>query len=268
MATDSSSLVEKSFTPDELTALLVRASQHLVERCRTVYCDPAPPADFCFVSAPVASSGLLTAADVVRQLLQGDGSFRDWINLSPVAVAGDRTVLEVDYPDRFTTQLIVGTLAFPFEPFHLLGPAIPPDGVPGTPPPKVTLPPFEPLWSLLEAFTAAWNRHDIDAIMSMMTDDCVFEASAGDHVNGERHEGQRAVRAAFEAVFAQYPDARWNDARCFVKGNRGVSEWTFTGTRSDGARVEVNGCDLLTLRDGKIVVKNSFRKNRPPIARR
>ena len=119
--------------------------------------------------------------------------------------------------------------------------------------------------SLLEAFADAWNRHDLDALMSMMTADCVFEASAGTFVNGERHEGQQAVRAAFAAVFAQYPDARWNDARHFVTGDRAVSEWTFTGTLKDRKRVEVAGCDLLTLRDGKIAVKNSFRKNRPPI---
>jgi uncharacterized protein (TIGR02246 family) len=120
--------------------------------------------------------------------------------------------------------------------------------------------------SLLEAFADAWNRHDLDALMSMMTADCVFEASAGNFVNGERHEGQQAVRAAVAAVFAQYPDARWNNARHFVTGDRGVSEWTFTGTLKDGKRVEVAGCDLLTLREGKIAVKNSFRKNRPPIA--
>jgi uncharacterized protein (TIGR02246 family) len=121
------------------------------------------------------------------------------------------------------------------------------------------------LEELLEAFADAWNRHDVEALMSMMTEDGVFEASAGGAVNGERHEGRRAVRAAFEAVFAQYPDARWADARHFVNGNRGVSEWTFTGTLSDGRRVEVNGCDLFVFRDGKIAVKNSFRKNRPPI---
>jgi ketosteroid isomerase-like protein len=120
------------------------------------------------------------------------------------------------------------------------------------------------LEKLLEAFADAWNRHDVDALMSMMTDDAVFEASGGDSVNGERHEGQRAVRAAYEAVFVQYPDAHWADARHFVKGNRGVSEWTFTGTLKDGGRVEVNGCDLLTFRNGKIAVKNSFRKNRRP----
>jgi ketosteroid isomerase-like protein len=118
--------------------------------------------------------------------------------------------------------------------------------------------------SLLAAFGDAFNRHDLDALMSMMTDDCLFDASAGPGVDGERHRGPAAVRAAFAAVFAQFPDAQWRDARHFVAGNRGVSEWTFTGTRGDGTRVEVRGCDVMTLRDGKIAVKDSFRKNRAP----
>jgi uncharacterized protein (TIGR02246 family) len=118
------------------------------------------------------------------------------------------------------------------------------------------------LEQLLEAFADAWNRHDVEALMSMMTDDGVFQASAGSDVTGARHEGRVAVRAAYEAVFAQYPDARWSDARHFVTGNRGVSEWTFTGTLHDGSRVVVEGCDLFTFRNGKIAVKNSFRKNR------
>jgi uncharacterized protein (TIGR02246 family) len=121
------------------------------------------------------------------------------------------------------------------------------------------------LEQLLTAFADAWNRHDLDALMSMMTSNGVFAASSGNEVDGERHEGYEAVRAAYAAVFAQYPDARWVNARHFVTGDRGVSEWTFTGTLEDGRRVEVTGCDLFTFRDGKIAVKNSFRKNRPPI---
>lgn len=121
------------------------------------------------------------------------------------------------------------------------------------------------LAALLEAFADAWNRHDIDALMSMMTEDGVFEASAGASVAGERHEGRAAVQAAYAAVFEQFPDAHWGNARHFVSGNRGVSEWTFTGTLKDGRRVEMNGCDLFTFRGGKIAIKNSFRKNRPPI---
>lgn len=121
------------------------------------------------------------------------------------------------------------------------------------------------LEEMLDRFADAWNRHDLDALMSMMTSDCVFEASAGPQVDGQRSEGQQAVRAAYAAVFDAFPDARWANARHFVSGNRGVSEWTFTGTQKDGKRVEVTGCDLFTFRDGKIAVKNSYRKNRPAL---
>ena len=116
---------------------------------------------------------------------------------------------------------------------------------------------------LLVAFAEAWNRHDLDALMACMTDDCVFEASAGPAVCGTRYAGRDQVRAGFADVFRTFPDAQWRGARHFVCGDRGVSEWTFTGTRADGMRAEVTGCDLLTLRDGKIAVKNSYRKNRP-----
>ncbi|HUQ83639.1 MAG TPA: nuclear transport factor 2 family protein [Gemmatimonadaceae bacterium] len=117
----------------------------------------------------------------------------------------------------------------------------------------------------LQAFADAFNRHDADAIMSFMTDDCVFEASAGPEVCGNWFEGREAVRAAFVDVWTTFPDAHWGDARHFACGDRGVSEWTFTGTRGDGTRVEVHGCDLFRFRDGRIALKNSYRKNRPPL---
>lgn len=116
---------------------------------------------------------------------------------------------------------------------------------------------------VLQSFADAWNRHDVDALMSFMTEDCVFEASGGSEICGTRYAGREAVRASFAEVWATFPDAHWDNARHFVRGERGVSEWTFTGTQADGARVEVHGCDLFTFRDGKIALKNSYRKNRP-----
>ena len=119
-----------------------------------------------------------------------------------------------------------------------------------------------PVLKLLDDFAAAWNRHDVDGLMTCMTTDCVFEAAAGSDVAGARHEGAVAVRRAYAAVFATYADARWNHPRHFVAGGRAVSEWTFTGTTAAGTKVEVNGCDIFTLKDGKIAVKNSYRKQR------
>jgi steroid delta-isomerase-like uncharacterized protein len=118
---------------------------------------------------------------------------------------------------------------------------------------------------ILEAFADAWNRHDVDSLMSFMTDDCIFEASGGDEECGTRYEGTEAVRKGYSKAWNDFPDAQWNNARHFVLENRGVSEWVFTGTNKDGKRSEVSGCDVFTFRDGKILVKSSYRKNRPLI---
>jgi taurine dehydrogenase small subunit len=112
-------------------------------------------------------------------------------------------------------------------------------------------------------FEAGWNGHDVDLLMTFMSDDCVFESTTGPDACGTRHVGRERVRDAFARVFTAFPDARFDAARHFVAGDRGLSEWVFTGT-SDGRKVEVNGCDVFTFRSGKIALKSSFFKNRTP----
>ena len=120
---------------------------------------------------------------------------------------------------------------------------------------------------LLIEHSDAWNRHDIDRLMSLFADDCVFEASGGPEPHGCRYVGRAEVRTAFADVLDSMPDANWGDGRHFViSGDYGVSEWRLIGTLLDGRRVDVLGCDFLTVRDNKIVRKNSFRKQRPPAA--
>jgi ketosteroid isomerase-like protein len=114
----------------------------------------------------------------------------------------------------------------------------------------------------LQSFADAFNAHDIRAIMSHMTEDCVFEASAGPDTDGQKFIGQEQVKKAFEDVFSIFPDAHWGSPRHFISGDRGFSEWIFTGTKKDGTKVEATGCDLFTFKDGKIAIKNSYRKNR------
>jgi len=121
------------------------------------------------------------------------------------------------------------------------------------------------LLGLLIRHTDAWNSHDLEDLMSLFADDCVFEASGGDEVTGKRFEGHVDVRRAFADVLESMPDAQWGGGRHNVlAADYGVSEWTLTGTLSDGRRVEVDGCDFLRVSEGKIVLKSSFRKQRPP----
>ncbi|MDP9631170.1 UNVERIFIED_ORG: steroid delta-isomerase-like uncharacterized protein [Ensifer adhaerens] len=112
----------------------------------------------------------------------------------------------------------------------------------------------------------AFNRHDIDGVMSFFAEDCVFNTVAGSEAHGTRVEGTEQIATAFSSVWQTMPDAHWAHHSHFVHGDRAVSEWTISGTNADGSRIEAEGCDLFTLRDGKIVRKQAFRKNRPLIA--
>jgi taurine dehydrogenase small subunit len=118
---------------------------------------------------------------------------------------------------------------------------------------------LEVLQQVLDAF----NRHDLDAIMSFFSDDCVFESPRGAERWGRRFVGKEEVRGGLAARFEGIPDVHYGDDHHFVNGNRGVSEWTITGTTVDGDRVDVRGCDLWTFReDDKLVRKDSFWKIR------
>ena len=114
----------------------------------------------------------------------------------------------------------------------------------------------------LLAVLDAFNRHDLDGIMEHFADDAVFESPRGPDPWGTRYVGREAVRAGLAKRFEGVADVQYGDDRHFlsVDGDRGVSEWTLTGTTRDGQRLEVRGCDLWTLRNGQIVVKDSFWK--------
>jgi ketosteroid isomerase-like protein len=115
----------------------------------------------------------------------------------------------------------------------------------------------------LAAFSQAWNQHNVDALMSFMTDDCVFETAAGPEAHGTRHVGVEAVRRAFAAAWATVPDVQWLNGQHFVQGDFGISQWTFVGTAADGSRIDTDGVDIFAFHEGKIRSKKVFRKARP-----
>lgn len=113
---------------------------------------------------------------------------------------------------------------------------------------------------LLDRYANAWNRHDTEAIVSLMTPDADFLMSGGLTAEGRRVSGRDALVREISAFFKSMPDAEWRNARHFIAANRGVTQWTFTATRPDGSKVETNGVDMFTFRDGLIAVKDSYRK--------
>ncbi|WP_448005389.1 nuclear transport factor 2 family protein [Agromyces bauzanensis] len=115
---------------------------------------------------------------------------------------------------------------------------------------------------VLEGFLAAFNDHDLDAIMGYFADDCVFYMPRGAKPRGDRFVGKDEVRAGLAKRFEGIPDVHYGDDRHWVCGDGlGVSEWTLTGTSTSGQSIEVRGVDLLEFgEDGKITRKDSFWK--------
>src|SRR5215211_4205539 len=118
---------------------------------------------------------------------------------------------------------------------------------------------LEALRQVVEAF----NRHDLDAIMSHFADDCVFESPRGPDLWGRRFVGKDEVRQGLAARFEGIPDVHYGDDAHFACGTRGVSERTISGTTVEGEAIEVRGRDLWTFGDdGKLTRKDSFWKLR------
>ena len=112
----------------------------------------------------------------------------------------------------------------------------------------------------LKQFVAAFNAHNLDAVMSFFADDCELMMPRGPEPWGQRYVGKAEVRKGLATRFEGIPDVHYGDDEHWVLGNHGVSRWTLTGTTKDGKKITVRGCDLLEFRDGKIVRKDSYWK--------
>ena len=116
---------------------------------------------------------------------------------------------------------------------------------------------------MLERLFAAFNRHDVEGVLSCLAPDVVFDAAAGPDANGRRFHGHEEAGGAFVAVWTAFPDVAWHVHRHTVAGDRAFSEWRFAATQPDGGRIDVEGVDLFTFAGALIASKSAMRKERP-----
>src|SRR5258708_30843633 len=79
----------------------------------------------------------------------------------------------------------------------------------------------------LQRFSAAWTDGDLDALMSFMTEDCVYNASVGPEPEST-YRGMEEVRRGFAAMLAH---ARRRDRRhgpAFITRDVRVAHWSFS----------------------------------------
>ena len=105
-------------------------------------------------------------------------------------------------------------------------------------------------------FNDAFNRHDVDTVMAVMTADCVFE-NTQPPPDGERFVGAAAVRGFWKRFFESTPGARFETEEIFATGDRALVRWIFHWDDSGG---HVRGVDVMRVRDGKVAEKLSYVK--------
>jgi ketosteroid isomerase-like protein len=113
--------------------------------------------------------------------------------------------------------------------------------------------------AMIQRFHDAFNRHDVDAIMAAMTDDCVFE-NTYPPPDGERFEGQSTVRAFWEHLFSESPQAAFEVEEIFASEDRGVIRWRYRWVSADGTEGHIRGVDIFRVRNGKVAEKLSYVK--------
>jgi ketosteroid isomerase-like protein len=111
----------------------------------------------------------------------------------------------------------------------------------------------------IERYNAAWNAHDLDAIVAFHAPRMVFE----NHTAGERAEGDQ-VRDHIGRIFANWPDLSFRGRRLYARDGLVVSEWTATATDGDGRRLEWDGIDVFPFENGLILRKDVYSAGHRP----
>lgn len=106
---------------------------------------------------------------------------------------------------------------------------------------------------VIKAFGDAWSDHDLEAAMSFLTEDCLFDGT-GPAPDGRAHLGHDAIREAWRPIF---DDAlsRFETEETLCAGEHVVQLWRYSW---DGGHVR--GIDVFKIRGDKISEKRSYVK--------
>lgn len=109
------------------------------------------------------------------------------------------------------------------------------------------------------AFNEAFNRHDVPAMLQLMTDDCIFE-DTNPAPDGTVYRGKDAIKQYWQGFFARSPHAHIKIEETFGYGLRCVVLWRYDWIDTAGTPGHVRGVDLFQVKNGLISEKLSYVK--------
>lgn len=116
--------------------------------------------------------------------------------------------------------------------------------------------------ALLHDFARAWANRDVDALLALMTDDAVYASSVGPEP-GSTFRGRDELASGFARMFAHDAGAIIESGgEPLVFGDSAVSQWRYRVPDGGGGYHLEVGVDVWRLRDGRIAMKDAYRKTR------
>ena len=115
---------------------------------------------------------------------------------------------------------------------------------------------------LVDAVGDAFNAMDIDAVMAHFADDAIFDHAAGPDEHGLRFEGADTIRGVFAGLFEKVENVHWETLDCGIVGDKAHCEYLRTATHKDGTKEAYKSVDILTYRNGLIIHKDTYYKQR------
>ncbi|WP_424967160.1 nuclear transport factor 2 family protein [Dinoroseobacter sp. S375] len=116
--------------------------------------------------------------------------------------------------------------------------------------------------SIVDAVGDAFNANDIDAVMPFFAPDAVFDHAIGPEPHGLRIEGAEQIRAVFAGLFEKVEAVHWETLDCRIAGDKAYCEDRRTARHKDGTTEAYLSVDILTFRDGLIIHKDTYYKQR------
>lgn len=115
--------------------------------------------------------------------------------------------------------------------------------------------------ALLKKLGKGFNRGDVNAILECVTEDFEWILAVGpDAPQGKVVRGREAVAATLAERAREIPELRFSDTELMYAGDRVIGTYRATGRLADGRVLDVRGCDVYVIRDGKIARKDSYWK--------
>jgi ketosteroid isomerase-like protein len=111
----------------------------------------------------------------------------------------------------------------------------------------------------LAEFGDAWRRHDVDALMSFMADDCEYRASVGPDP-GTIYRGRAEVRRGFAEILAHDDADEGHNGITIISGRYGAGQWVLVQTDDEGRETRIEGCDFFEFDGDLITLKDAYRK--------